>query len=127
VALADGVVETDDWPQQSARWFALVLEAGATGLRNPAYLDEVARIVDRGVDRVEALAPPAAVAAQHAALVRAQRKYVRSGGPRARRCGGRRGRRGVRCGGRARPAIPDRDRRRLRPARRCWYARRLTR
>jgi hypothetical protein len=32
-ALADGVVETDDWPQRSARWFALVLEAGAAGLR----------------------------------------------------------------------------------------------
>jgi hypothetical protein len=75
-ALADGVVETDDWPQRSARWFALVLEAGAAGLRNPGYLDEVARLVDRGIDRVEALAPPAAVAAEHAALVRAQRGYA---------------------------------------------------
>jgi hypothetical protein len=81
-------VEGDGHPERILRTFELFVEAerdaegeAATILakleaESPGYMEEVVRTVERGVERVAALSAPSDIAAEHAALVAAQREYV---------------------------------------------------
>jgi hypothetical protein len=74
-AIADSAVDDAEWPNQAVRLLAVLRDAGAKGLGNPALRDEVLRTVDRGARRVETLDPPPEDASWHVAVVAAQRSY----------------------------------------------------